>query len=127
MVRGTSRIVGLTDRQSRDGVKAVTAANPTIGELISRFALRQRASTEEFNAGVRLARRGAVHVNSASGKAVQAQVIQQEVHLVLLEVRGRSLFGQCTCSSAPSRDVVCCHQVATAHTLWMQADHHHHQ
>lgn len=117
----------MTRRQSADGAEAGAAATPTICELVSRFELRQRASTEVFTAGVRLARRGAVHVNSASLEAVQAQVIEQKVHHVQLEVRGRSLFGQCTCSGALSRDAVCSHQVATAHTLWVQADHDHHR
>src|SRR5690242_12439964 len=89
---------------------------PTVSQLVARFQLRQRASTEGFVAGGRLARQGAATIASARPDEVKASVRDMETYFVRIVVDDGGLVGVCSCAAADG--TVCRHQVAAAHTLW---------
>ena len=94
----------------------MTDRQPTVTELVSRFQLRQRASTEAFAAGVRLARLGAATLERTANDEVCASVRDPDPHFVRLVADPTGLVGVCSCD-APDGNV-CRHQVAAAHALW---------
>jgi uncharacterized Zn finger protein len=99
------------------GEDQMADAGPTLGYLIRRFQLRRRASTEEFAAGVRLARTGQVRLADVKAHEAAATVRDGGAVSVRLTVEGVALEG--ACSGEACRAVVCRHQVATAHALWV--------
>ena len=90
---------------------------PTVSDLVARFQLRRRASTEAFRAGVRLARCGDVTVGDIAPNGVSAEVRDPHPMRVELHVESGALVGNCPCSVAAHG--VCRHQVAVAHSIWV--------
>jgi uncharacterized Zn finger protein len=95
---------------------------PTVSDLVARFQLRRRATTDAFRAGVRLARTGVVTVTSVAPESVHAEVRDPSVLAVELYVDNGSLVGQCPCLAAAHS--VCRHQVAVAHAVWVERRRH---
>ena len=93
-----------------------------ITDLIARFQLRRRASTEAFRSGVRLARTGVVELVDVTADRVRADVRDPEPLRVELGVDNASLVGQCPCTAAV--DSVCRHEVAVAHAVWVHLRRH---
>jgi uncharacterized Zn finger protein len=89
----------------------------TVGDLVARFQLRRRASTEAFREGVRLARSKLVSLGEVRPDVVTAQVRDDRPVQVELRVEDGSLIGRCSCDAATF--AVCRHQVAVAHVLWV--------
>lgn len=90
----------------------------TINELVARYQLRGRASSEAFTAGIRLADREAVSLLETSPQLVRAKVRDQEPYCVDIRVRGDELVGTCSCELPD--ESICRHQVAAAHTIWVR-------
>lgn len=88
----------------------------TVSQLIARFQLRRRASTDAFHTGVRLATWGDVTVMSVTPDLVHGQVRDPSVLHVQLYVDNGALVGRCPCPAATHS--VCWHQVAVAHAVW---------
>ena len=89
----------------------------TVADLVARFALRSRASSEAFHAGVRLARSGRARVTRATDFEVAALVSDPDPLGVVLFANERDeLSGRCDCGASGMS--VCRHQVAAAHSLW---------
>jgi uncharacterized Zn finger protein len=102
----------------RRGENRVTGVEHTLSELIARFALRRRANSAEFMAGIWLVRQGAVYVRSASSRVLHAVVRDGASQTVSIIARGEDLHGDCSCSTGSGQ--VCRHQVAAAHAYWLQ-------
>jgi uncharacterized Zn finger protein len=97
----------------------VDETSDTVENLVDRFALRRRAETAEFHAGVQLARSGRVMVTEVTDVQLRAVVSDREpVEVTVITDDGAGLSGRCTCKSSTYE--VCRHQVAATHTLWMQ-------
>lgn len=90
----------------------------TISELIARFALRRNANSAEFVAGVMLVRHGAVYLRSVSARVLHAVVRDGTSQEVSIVADGEELVGDCSCGSRGA--LVCRHQVAAAHAVWLQ-------
>ena len=90
---------------------------PSVGELVARFQLRRRASTDAFHDGVRLARSGLVTITAVAPDLVTADVRDSRPLQVALSVEAGSLVGRCPCPAATHS--ICRHQVAVAHKLWV--------
>jgi uncharacterized Zn finger protein len=95
---------------------------PSVGDLVARFQLRRRASTEAFRTGVRLVRSGDVTVISVAAESVHAEVRDRSLLAVELYVDDSSLVGRCPCSAAEHG--ICGHQVAVAHAVWVDLRRH---
>lgn len=89
----------------------------TVSDLVARFQLRRRASTEAFRTGVRLARSGFVTLADVTEDEVRAEVRDPQPLSVGLYIEHGSLVGRCPCAAAVHS--VCPHQVAVAHQLWV--------
>jgi uncharacterized Zn finger protein len=89
----------------------------SVSSLIARFQLRRRAMTDVFAAGTRLARLGAVTLDSVTPDELWATVHDPDPVVVRIVVEGDVLVGRCGC--ADDRPV-CRHQVAAAHALWVR-------
>lgn len=98
------------------GTPSVDDRAPTVSDLVARFQLRRRASTNAFRTGVRLARLRLVNIAVFADDHVLAEVRDPNPLRVELHVENWSLVGQCPCP-APTPSV-CPHQVAVAHTVW---------
>lgn len=99
----------------------VAEASVTVADLVARFALRSRASTESFHAGVRLARSGKVTLISVTNAELSAIVSDpQPLEVALHTSDAGELAGRCACGV--SFGTVCRHQVAAAHALWAGRD-----
>jgi uncharacterized Zn finger protein len=94
---------------------------PTVSDLVARFQLRRRASTEAFRTGVRIARTGFVRITGLTSDQVQAQVRDPNPLQVELQVEHGALVGRCPCAAAVHS--VCRHQVAVAHAVWAERRH----
>jgi uncharacterized Zn finger protein len=95
----------------------------TVSDLVARFQLRRRASTETFRTGVRLARSGLVTLADVTAEEVRAEVCDPAPLSVKLYVELGSLAGRCPCPAGVH--TVCPHQVAVAHHLWVRNRRHH--
>jgi uncharacterized Zn finger protein len=89
----------------------------SVSDLVARFQLRRRASTQAFRSGVRLQRTGFVTVADVAPDLVRAKVRDPSPLQVELRVEGGSLVGRCPCPAAAHS--VCRHQVAVAHAMWV--------
>lgn len=98
----------------------MTDESPSILDLISRFQLRRRATTSVFAAGMGLVSRGAVELRGLSHTAVEAWIRDGQSYLVRLRVSNGELVGTCSC--APDAQVICSHQVAAAHAVWIETN-----
>lgn len=90
---------------------------PSVSDLVARFQLRRRASTEAFRSGVRIARTGCVTITGIEPRVVSADVRDPSTLHVELYVDNDSLVGRCPCPAAVHS--VCRHQVAVAHAVWV--------
>lgn len=95
----------------------MTDQAPTVSELVASFQLRRRASTHAFSAGVRLSRSGSVQLERVAAHEVLAKVIDDQQLSVTLCVERGALVGNCPCPAAAAD--ICRHQVAVAHTVWV--------
>jgi hypothetical protein len=91
-------------------------AAPTVPDLVARFALRQRATTDAFSYGVWLASVGAVLLGEPSDGRVSAMVRDPGPLAVTLVADDEILRGECECQDESLS--VCRHQVAVAHAVW---------
>lgn len=93
----------------------------TVEDLVARFVLRRRASSETFHAGVRLARAGKATVTRVTGFEVAVIVSDPDpLGVILYADDDDDLAGKCDCGASGAR--VCSHQVAAAHALWADRD-----
>ena len=93
----------------------------TVADLVARFALRRRAPSETFHAGVRLARAGKARVTRVTNVEVAAIVSDPDpLGVILYADDNDDLSGRCDCGA--SGVSVCSHQVAAAHALWAERD-----
>ena len=75
----------------------MTGSRPTVTDLVARFQLRRRASTEAFRDGVRLARLGLVSIDGFAPDHVHAEVRDSTLLPVELIVDHGLLVGRCSC------------------------------
>ena len=96
----------------------MTGVEHTVSELIARFVLRRNASSAEFMAGVWLVGQGAVRLKHLSARVVRAVVRDEAPQAVSITAVGSHLVGDCSCGA--HGNLVCRHQVAAAHAVWLQ-------
>ena len=90
----------------------------SVSELIARFALRRNATSSEFVAGVWLVQQGAVYIRSLTARVLQAVVRDGTTQTVSIAAEGEQLLGNCSCGCPHGQ--VCRHQVAAAHSVWLE-------
>jgi uncharacterized Zn finger protein len=97
---------------------AVHDEGRTLSDFIGRFELRRRAATDEFHAGVELARAGAVTIESVTSEELRAAVRDSDPQSVRVVVEDGGLTADCSCATGGKS--VCRHQVAAVHSLWIR-------
>lgn len=90
--------------------------DPSIVELVTRYALRSKADKLTYDLGTRLAEQGAVRIHTLTSDHARVTVNEGVACTVDLRVEGRDITAVCSVGCSLR---VCRHAVAAAHALWL--------